>query len=227
MHQTVIIFKSKDFELCENDLINKYKDGKDELSRLKKIESGIILYGCKLNPRMLDYRGNNIGDGWAGIGEKRGGEKYIPPIGWIGYGLKVIDYYIDNTWLGKNNCQGEWCVAYIGVGSGQSPERVNRIIGSIIRGGFMASNWGKAENDEDLRHPGKKCGRGVYCSPDINYAEAYAGITELDGEKYKCVLMLRVNPEKIRQSSSYPEEYILEPSSDEIRPYRILLKKFH
>ena len=163
--------------------------------------------------------------GWAGIGEKRGGEEYIPPIGWIGYGLKVIDYYIDNTWLGKSNCQGEWCVAYIGVGRDQSPEKVNMIIGSIIRGGFKPSFLAKAENDEDLRHPGKKCGRGVYCSPDINYAEAYAGITELDGEKYKCVLMVRVNPEKIRQSEAWPKEYILEASSDEIRPYRILLKK--
>ena len=222
---TAMIFKSKDFELCENDLINKFKDEKDELSKLKKIEFGIILCGCKLNKRMLDYRGNNKDGGWAGIGEKRGGEEYIPPIGWIGYGLKVIDYYIDNTWLGKSNCQGEWCVAYIGVGRDQSPEKVNMIIGSIIRGGFKPSLWGKSENDEDLRHPGKKCGRGVYCSPDINYAEAYAGITELDGEKYKCVLMVRVNPEKIRQSEAWPKEYILEASSDEIRPYRILLKK--
>ena len=76
-----------------------------------------------------------------------------------------------------------------------------------------------------MRHPGKTCGLGVYCSPDINYAEGYAGITEFNGDKYKCVLMLRVNPKKIRQSTSYPKEYILEPNTDEIRPYRILLKK--
>ena len=55
-------------------LINKYKDGKEELSRLKKIESGIILYGCKLNRRMLDYRGNNIGGGWAGTGKNLRGK---------------------------------------------------------------------------------------------------------------------------------------------------------
>ena len=43
--------------LNENDLLNKFKNEKDELGKLKKIESGIILGGCKLAPNMLDYRG--------------------------------------------------------------------------------------------------------------------------------------------------------------------------
>ena len=37
--------------------------------------------------------------------------------------------------------------------------------------------------------------------------------------------MLRVKPDKIRQCDEWPKEYILEPTTDEIRPYRILLKK--
>ena len=37
--------------------------------------------------------------------------------------------------------------------------------------------------------------------------------------------MLRVNPKKIRQSKTFPEEYILNPLREEIRPYRILLKE--
>ncbi len=174
---------------------------------------------------MLDYRGNNKDGGWAKKGEKRGGEEYIPPTGWIGYGLKVMDVYKDNTWLGNNNCKGEWCVAYHGVADGQSPKEVVNITGKICEGGFKPSKSGKCTCDDDLRHPGKKCGLGVYCSPDINYAERYAGITELNNEKYKCVLMLRINPSKIRQSKTYPKEYILDANPDEIRPYRILLKK--
>ena len=51
------------------------------------------------------------------------------------------------------------------------------------------------------------------------------GVTEFNGERYKCVLMLRIRPDKIRQSTTYPKEYILEPTTNEIRPYRILLKK--
>jgi len=229
-YQVSIIFKSNDFNLNEKDLMNKFRNEKDELSKLKNIESGIILSGCKLRKSMLDYRGNNKDGGWAGLGEKRGGEAYIPPKGWIGYGLKVYDVYENNTWLGMNNCKGEWCVAYHGVACGQSSKNVSRITGLISKGtseksGFLPSTSGKATYDDDLRHPGKKCGLGVYCSPDISYSEAYAGVTELNGEKYKCVLMLRVNPEKIRQSKSWPKEYILEANPDEIRPYRILLKK--
>ena len=123
------------------------------------------------------------------------------------------------------NCKGEQCVAYHGVADGQAPEKVSQIIGLIYKTGFKPSSWGKATKDEDLRHPGKKCGYGVYCSPDIEYAEDYAGIPKFNDERYKCVLMLRVNPEKIRQSKSNPKEYILEPDLNEIRPYRILLKK--
>ncbi len=224
-YQVTIIFKSQDFELNEEELIKKFQNEKDELSKLKKIKSGIILGGCILNPSMLDYRGNNKDGGWAEKGEKRGGEEYIPPTGWIGYGLKVMDVYENNTWLGMNNCEGEWCVAYHGVARGKSYKEVSKITGIIAERGFKPSTSGAATDDPDLRHPGKTCGLGVYCSPDIEYAEGYAGKTELNNEKYKCVLMLRINPSKIRQSTSWPKEYILEPNTDEIRPYRILLKK--
>jgi hypothetical protein len=75
-YQVTVIFKSQDFKLNENELLNKFKNEKNELGKLKSIESGIILGGCKLNPSMLDYRGNNKDGGWAGKGEKRGGEEY-------------------------------------------------------------------------------------------------------------------------------------------------------
>jgi len=224
-YQVSVIFKSEDFNLNEEELKEKFISEKDELGKLKQIQKNIILGGCKLNTKMLDYRGNNKDGGWAGIGEKRGGEDYIPPIGWIGYGLNVLDVYGDNTWIGMNNSKGEWCVAYHGVARREPKEEVSRITGLIVTSGFKSSTWGAATDDEDKRHPGTKCGLGVYCSPDINYAEDYAGVTEFNQENYKCVLMLRINPEKIRQSSSWPKEYILEPHTDEIRPYRILLKK--
>ncbi len=118
----------------------------------------------------------------------------------------------------------EWFVAYHEVARSSKPKEVARITGLIVDGGFKPSEWGKTTDDPDLRHPGNTCGHGVYCSPDINYAAGYAGITEFNNEKYKCVLMLRVKPDKIRQSTSFRKEYILDPSPDQIRPYRILLK---
>ena len=219
-----VIFKSEDFQLNENELMMKFKNDK-ELGKLKKVEQGIIVNGCILNSNMLDYRGNNKDGGWAGAGEKRGGEDYIPPIGWTGYGLKVYDLYRDNTWLGMFNIPGEWCVAYHGVARGEQPDEVAKITGNIYKTTFKSSIWGKATDDPDLRHPGKNCGLGVYVTPDISCAEAFCGVTEFNGERYKCVLMLRIKPDKIRQSTAYPDEYILEPTTDEIRPYRILLKK--
>ena len=225
-YQATIIFNSKYFELDENTLLSIFKQEKGELSKLKNIEKCIILDGCELTESMLDYRGNNKDEGWAGEGEKRGGEKYIPPKGWIGYGLKVLDEYENNNWLGLSNSKGEWCVAYHGVADLKPSKDVSRIAGIIYKEGFKPSIWGKATNDPNLRDPeGKPCGLGVYCNPDISYAERYAGKTEFNGKQYKCVLMLRINPKKIRQSSSFPEEYILEPNIDEIRPYKILLKE--
>ena len=95
--------------------MKKFNNEETELGKLKSIEKGIIIDGCALHKSMLDPRGNNKDGGWAGKGEKRGGEEYIPPIGWTGYDLKVYDIYGDNTWLGMNNCDGEWYVAYHGV----------------------------------------------------------------------------------------------------------------
>ena len=70
---------------------------------------------------MLDERGNRI-DGW-GINEKRGNKPYIPPIGWIWIGLKVLEQYESNVWIGMDNSDGEWCIAYHGVASVQSSDK--------------------------------------------------------------------------------------------------------
>ena len=221
-----LIFKSIDFELNERELLRKFENYKEELGVLKKIEKTIILDGCKLTVSMLDVRGNNKDPGWAKIGEKRGGEDYIPPLGWTGFGLKVLDVevYENNKWLKMFN-EGEWPVAYHGVAHFEKPQEVLRIAGLIYKTEFKPSTWGKITDFDDIRHPGKKCGLGVYCSPDISYAEKYAGKARFNNENYKCVLMLRVNPKKIRQCKEFPKEYLLEPTKDEIRPYRILLKK--
>jgi len=42
--------------------------------------------------------------------------------------------------------------------------------------------------------------------------------------KIKIILMCRVNPKKIRQPQIFKNCWILNPTPDEIRPYRILIK---
>ena len=55
-------------------------------------------------------------------------------------------------------------------------------------------------------------------------SENSEGLIDINGFRMKIILMCRVNPKKIRQPKNYPC-WILNPTPDEIRPYRILIKK--
>ena len=39
-------------------------------------------------------------------------------------------------------------------------------------------------NHNDINHPGKKIGIGVYVTPNINTAKLYAGTIRIGGKKY-------------------------------------------
>ena len=85
------IFQSEEFNnLVKNELIEKYKYLENgDLQKLKLISDIYtnIIYGIKLNKQMLDSKGNKI-NGWS-INEYRGNKSYDPPLGWIGFGLKI------------------------------------------------------------------------------------------------------------------------------------------
>ena len=227
-----LIFQSNDFHnLDKNQFINKFKNDPEfkELSNLKDIHEDVIMGAVKLSRNQLDPRGNR-NDGW-GVGEKRGGKDYDPPIGFNGIGLKVWDKYGDNTWLGMDNAPGEWCVAYHGVANGQSSQNVKDVTGKIVKATFKKGSGQAHANCPDQYHPGKKVGDGVYCTPTIKTAsEQYAGISEINGVKYKTVLMVRVKPSAIRHcdicsDSRAPHNYwVVNGTTDEIRPYRILYR---
>ena len=229
-----MIFQSDEFNsLNKSDFIKKFKSDPEfpELKNLKDIHEDVIMSAIKLTRNQLDSQGNRE-DGWA-IDESRGGKTYIPPLGWIGIGLNVEDKYDngDNTWLGCCNAPGEWCVAYHGVGDGQDSEDVKDITGKIVKSQFK-KGMGQAHCDcEDQFHPGQKVGEGVYCTPNIKTAEGYAGISNINGVDYKTVLMVRVNPNKIRHCDSCSDSkepysyWVVNGTDDDIRPYRILFKK--
>ena len=229
-----VIFQSEDFQnLNKNQFINKFKNDPEftELSNIKDIHEDVIMGGVKLNRSQLDRRGNRS-DGW-GVGEKRGGKDYDPPIGWTGIGLKVWGRYDggDNTWIGMDNVPGEWCVAYHGVCNGQSSDNVKNITGIIYKKQQFKPGGGQAhENCPDQYHPGKKVGKGVYCTPTIKTAEGYAGESNINGQIYKTVMMVRVKPKAIRHCnvcdiSKKDIYWVVNGTTDEIRPYRILYKK--
>ena len=226
-----VIFESDDFNnLNIDDFKSKFLNDKEfkELNNLKEIYSDVLMSVCKLNKKQLDSRGNRF-DGW-GINEKRGNKPYYPPIGWIGIGLNVWDKYDggDNTWIGMNNTEGEWCVAYHGVGRYQESDQVKKITISIINTQFKSGNCQIHEGCEDKYHPGKKVGNGVYCTHNIEAAEQYVGVSEINGKKYKTALMVRVKPDAIRccNECNFAKDYwVINGTNDEIRPYRILYKE--
>ena len=225
-YRVQVIFQSDEFNnLDTNQFMSKFKNDNEfkELSYLKEIHSDLVMGGCKLRKDQLDPRGNR-NDGW-GVGENRGGKPYDPPIGWNGIGLKVWDKYGDNTWLGMNNSPGEWCVAYHGVGRYKPSKDVQFITKNIYVGTFKKGDNQVHKNHDDVNHKGKKVGEGVYCTPLIETALKYSGESEVNGKKFKTVLMVRVKPNAIRYCMDKKNYWVVNGTPDEIRPYRILYKQ--
>ena len=207
--------------------------------KAKDIKIKNLIEGCGITPKMFDPRGDNKDGGW-GIGEKRGPPNYLkvydPPIGYVGYGLKVSKQYDngDDTWLGYQHKVGEWYIAYHGTGM----DAANAIIGQ----GFKANY-----NDGSQVHRNAKninplsqaqydiCGKGVYCSPVIKETECYGSGIKINGTNFYLTFMCRVNPYYVRISGNRPNYWVVSGDSltdvnskkydSEIRPYRILLKR--
>ena len=224
---TAIIKKDGDNELTEKKL--KKKLSKDPMfSKIKSIEKNILLSGCKLSPSMLDSTWNNIDGGW-GINEKRGGKPYYPPLGWIGYGLNVLDKfdYGDNTWLDCINRKGEWTVAYHGVGNKLSKSQIFKAVNSIVKNNLKSGDGQYYKDSNDIFHKGEKVGEGVYITPKPEVMEDYCGEIECGEKNYKIGIMARVNPELIRCPVEKQDYWVINGTDNEIRPYRILIKELN
>ena len=222
---TAVIKKYKFTELSKEQILNKLlKD--PEFSNIIKVEPKILLSGCKLNSYMLDSRGNNKDGGW-GINEKRGGFQYIPPIGWTGFGLRVLDRYDDgdNTWLDYKNLEGEWAVAYHGVGSSSNGVQILKQGNNISLNNLQTGIRQLFKNSNDYFHPGKQVGEGVYLSPKPSVIEKYSGTFAYRGKKYKIAFMTRIRPDKIRCPEEEKDYWIINETDKEVRPYRILVKE--
>jgi hypothetical protein len=207
-----------DIFLKQNETFERLASILDVLSKespkIKQIKTASILNGIVLSPDMFDKRGNQNPNNYEKKG-LRGGKIYKGPIGWTGHGLRVWNQYDggNNTWLGmKGNAPGEWCVAYHGTSI--------EFVKSILINEFQAGNRQKFKNDDDLNHPGEKVGEGVYVTPEISEAERYS--TNIEG--YKCVFMCRVNPKLLREPKKKPDYWVVSGTSNDIRPYRLLIK---
>ena len=214
------------------DYTNEIKEFIKKDNNIVKLNENKIIDAIQISPELLDSRGDKY-ENWS-KNKIRGGEKYIPPTkDWYGIGLNVMNKYENNDWLDNKNKKGEFAIAYLGINTFLKnkkkiledtkffTEEISKMISNKLYQ-FDSNMKVKGFCCEDCA---PKCGVGVCLFQNPKYAENSAGIIEISGYKIKIILMCRVNPLKIRQPKKFKECWILNPTSDEIRPYRILIKK--
>ena len=218
---------SLDLVLNDDSIIQNKNKILSNFNEIIDIEEKSFIESCQLNNNIFDQQFDNQ-DGFWGYNETRGGEVYLPPEGWKGYGLNVQGKYDhgDNTWLDYNDRKGVFAVAYLGLSNIlKSTEKYKQYLSEVNLPEILKMNYQQTyKNDKDLRNQGKKCGCGIYLFQDPKIAENSAGIIDIYGIRYKVLLMCRVNPKKIRQPEGFKNCWILNPTPEEIRPYRILVK---
>ena len=204
---TILVIKSNfSKDITKDELIKVFSED-EELKTLEKVDKELIMPKIKLSQSMLFPKEDNKKNKWA-IGEKRGGEDYMPPLGWIKYGINIDHLFNDRSpdWISHLHKKGEWAVAYCGIGITETLKQIY-------------------ENDDDIRHRDKKVGVGVYCPSDPKLLEKYAETINANGENYKVGFMIRVKPDKIRASAKDKNMWVLNGNDNDLRPYGILIKK--
>ena len=62
--------------------------------------------------------------------------------------------------------------------------------------------------------------------PDVmeSYASTHS-TTKINGKDFQMGFMMRVKPDRIRYSNSMPDYWVLDGTTKEMRPYRIMIKE--
>ena len=194
------ISKSNDILLLKyyqiDPILKNFQEFKDYL----KIE-------CKFSVKDFDSRGNFIIPNLSN-NNYRGTEKYYPPYGYNGIGLQVSEKYEkDGNWLLNKTETSKWANAYLSL--------------------FQENNSDKSSTDikekiYDLCFKNVKNVKDIYLNYKIENAEKEAALIEVNGKKYKILLMARV---KIDEISKPKEKDVWVLDKEFIRIYRILFKK--
>jgi hypothetical protein len=136
----------------------------------------------------------------------RGGCQYFRPLGSQRYAIKVTNKYSDKKWLGCNDGQDEWPVAYHGTNEKNSL--------GITKHGFDLSKCKRFAY-----------GRGIYCTPDPETARLYATEYTYGGLNYHLIFQTRVNPAALvvvkKDNRNGRGDYWIVPDGGHIRPYGI------
>ena len=193
-----------------------------------KIRKESLLEYIKLSPNFFEIKYNREINDWEKKNFKRGGEIYTPPYGWKGFALRVLNKFDNgnNSQLGNEGKEGEWAIAYHGIGKGNVFKKMLNIVLNNLRNG-PGQLYEQLINVRNKDNKRPFVGQGVYLAPDINEAERYAEKVKLGNREndFQVIIMCRVKPSEIREAGRYPFNWILDDNYDCLRPYRILIKE--
>ena len=196
---------------------NKLKELTD-FKEIKNIEENPLIEGCQLSTEIFESNLDNPDSVW-GIGETRANIEYIPPLGWLGYRLKVSKKYDNGNdlWLHYSNADGVFAIAYLGLSNIYGNKEnlayfLNEINSEeVLKMGYEQTYKNDINIFDNSKNEYQKCGNGVYLYQDPKIAENTASIIDIGGVRYKILLMCRVNPKKIRQPNGFKDCWILNP----------------
>jgi len=158
--------------------------------------------------------------------DKRGGLPYFLPIGWYRHALKVVDKYPeDKLWIGKNNVEGEWAVAFHGTHG--------KAVKGIKEKGLLFTKVDLMK-DEAVEQKGKDFDKpGLYVATHCNggshptYTQTFTvPSSENENETFRVVFQCRVKPDAytVHTTPVKKGEAWRFVDSNNIRPYGILVK---
>jgi len=214
--------------LIFNQRINGIKNYIRNLNLKLKITTFTLLNYFILSPCIFesDYCKNE--KEWKKNTLIRGGKNYNPPYGWYGISLKLNKFgKSNNIWLGKDNKEGEWAVAFHGIKK-ENGNIFDKIV-NIINGNLKEEIEKTYEYDKNIEKNSKNypnCGEGIILYTNIQDVEDHSDKASLGffNCKFQFAFMMRVNTNKIRKPDIFPEKWILNGNYEEIRPYRLLIK---
>eukprot|EP00933_Yihiella_yeosuensis_P037945 TRINITY_DN31935_c0_g1_i1.p1 TRINITY_DN31935_c0_g1~~TRINITY_DN31935_c0_g1_i1.p1 ORF type:complete len:385 (-),score=64.37 TRINITY_DN31935_c0_g1_i1:121-1275(-) len=145
----------------------------------------------------------------------RGGLPYRRPLGWKRFALDVEDKFErPAAWLGHQDQEGEWAVAYHGTSA--------FAVQSIARDGIRAGGTGGVRQQH-----GALYGPGIYCAPHPECAAFFANTVPVEEEGsahyFQVVFQCRVRPGSFQRHKDSLGEFWVVKSEADVRPYGLLL----
>ena len=171
-----------------NIFISEEKNVKNSLYILNSmfsLKKNYLIESCQINANKLDKRYDAIYFK-SEENDKIDGEKYYPPIGWFGIGLKNVK-------------EPNGPIAYLTFNKKLNKEQLQIILNEIIENQNLDKLEYQSKKKEFDKRNWSAVGKGIYLFPNIEIAEKYTGTFDINNKKYKIVLLVKVVKDKIKE----------------------------